>query len=83
MTDDEALSAVAPTFTAISLALRSAAVPEALRDEAFEILMAMGGDLLTSNFPARYAEMVRLVEEHPELQPLVTPHLGGLAHLLH
>jgi hypothetical protein len=80
---DDPLAALAPTFAAISRALRDAALPEHVRNEAFDALMAMSGEVLTAGFPARYAAMSRLVEMHPELAPVVTPHLARLAHLLH
>jgi hypothetical protein len=80
---DDALAALAPTFAALSRAVRDADLPEPLRIQAFDVLMAMSGEVLTPAFPARYAAMSRLLEQHPELAPVVTPHLAGLAHLLH
>jgi hypothetical protein len=80
---NDPLAALAPTFAALSRALRDAALPEPVRQQAFDVLMAMGGEVLTPAFPARYAAMRRLLEQHPELAPVVTPHLSGLAHLLH
>jgi hypothetical protein len=80
---DAQLSALAPTFAALSRALRDASLPEPVRQEAFDAVVAMSGDVLTAAFPARYATMTRLIEQHPELQPVVMPHLSRLAHLLH
>jgi hypothetical protein len=80
---DDPLAALAPTFAALSRAVRDAALPEPVRQQAFDALMAMSGEVLTPAFPARYAAMSRLVELHPELRPAVAPHLARLAHLLH
>jgi hypothetical protein len=82
MTDSE-LSALAPTFAALARALRDAAVPEAVRRRAFDAVMALSADVLTAAFPIRYAAMTDLVAEHPQLQPVLMPHLSRLAHLLH